>query len=273
MPHLLDKNDTIDRISIMSSQIDTRVQTKILQTARQLVEDSAVSFTMDDLAAQTGLSRATIYRQMGGKKAILKRLAVEHGLDELNQPDIRSRILQAARTLFGQHGFVSPTMEQIAVEASVGVATIYRHFGDKPTLLKAFLQTYQPRFSIDQNESSGDFETDLLQMVQTMIQFILQNKDMVRLSFSNAREWQAQLAELRPFQERSLIRVANFLQNHIEAGNLCPIEPHQAATALLGMILSFCIIMPVYYQVPEPEPQETAVFITQLFLQGVQTPT
>ena len=256
----------------MSSQIDAQIQTKILQTARQLVEETAASFTMDDLAAQTGLSRATIYRQTGGKKAILQRLAAEHGLNELDQPDVRSRILQAARTLFGQHGFVSPTMEQIATEAGVGVATIYRHFGDKPTLLKTFLQTYQPRLSIDQNESSGDFETALFQMVQAMIQFILQNKDMVRLSFSNAHEWQAQLAELRPFQERSLIRVANFLQSHIEAGGLRPVDPHQAATALMGMILSFCIIMPVYYQLPEPKPRETAVFIVELFLKGLRQP-
>lgn len=161
-------------------------------------------------------------------------------------------------------------MEQIAAEAGVGVATIYRHFGDKATLLKAFLQTYQPRLPTTNRQLSGDLTTDLTQLVNSMIRFILQNQDMVRLSFSNAHEWREQLTEARPFQERSLNRVANFLQSQIDTGQLRPFDPYQAAIALLGMILSFSLIMPTYYQLPDPEPQETAVFIVQLFLDGLR---
>ena len=254
----------------MPSQNTSATRTQILQAAQQLAQETAVAFTMDDLASQTGLSRATIYRQVGSKKALLKLLAQEHGLPDLDQPDARSRILQAARTLFGQQGFVSPTMEQIAAEAGVGVATIYRHFGDKATLLKAFLQTYQPRLPTTNRQLSGDLTTDLTQLVNSMIRFILQNQDMVRLSFSNAHEWREQLTEARPFQERSLNRVANFLQSQIDTGQLRPFDPYQAAIALLGMILSFSLIMPTYYQLPDPEPQETAVFIVQLFLDGLR---
>ncbi len=245
---------------------------QILQAARILAEKTAATFTMEQLAAQTGLSRATIYRQIGGKKVILKRLADEHGLDDLHQPDVPSRILQAARKLFGEQGLMAPTMEQIAEEANVGVATVYRHFGDKTGLLRRFMQAFHPQLPTQQDDVSGDLATDLAQLVATMIQFILENQDMVRLSFSNAHEWRDHLMDLRPFQERSLNQVATFLQSEMASGQLRPIDPQQAATALVGMILSFSLIMPTYYKLPNPEPQETAVFITNLFLDGLKKP-
>ncbi len=254
----------------MSSQSDSATQAHILQAAQELLQDTAVPFTMDTLADKTGLSRATIYRQIGSKKALLQLLAAKHGLENLTQPDVRSRILQAARTLFGQHGLITPTMEQIASEAGVGVATVYRHFGDRLTLLKTFMETFLPPLPTGEAQSSGDLTTDLIRLVQSMIQFIVQNQDMVRLSFAHGTELQAMLTKIRPFQERSLVRVAAFLQSQMDAGNLQPIDPRQAATALLGMVLSFSLIMPTYYQLPEPEPQETAVFIVHLFLDGLR---
>ncbi len=66
--------------------------------------------------------------------------------------------------------------------------------------------------------------------------------------------------------------MANFLQSQMDAGQLRPSDPRQAAAALLGMILSFSLIMPTYYNLPDPEPQETAVFITRLFLDGLKQP-
>ena len=255
----------------MSSQSELD-EKQVLDAARELAEETAVSFTMDQLAAKAGVSRATIYRQLGGKKAILKRLADEHGLDELDQPDAPSRILRAARALFAQQGLMTPTMEQIADEANVGVATVYRHFGDKTGLLRAFLQAFHPRLPVTEHELTGDLRHDLAQLVETMIRFILEHQDMVQHSFSNAREWRDELMDLRPFQERSLSRVAAFLQAQMASGQLRASDPQQAATALTGMILSFGLIMPIYYKLPNPEPQATAVFITDLFLNGLKQP-
>lgn len=256
----------------MSSQSDLKFEQAVLQAARELVAETAVPFTMDQLAAKAGVSRATIYRQLGGKKAILKRLADEHGLDELDQPDAASRILQAARTLFAERGLMAPTMEQIAEEANVGVATVYRHFGDKIGLLRAFLQAFHPRLPITENELTGDLHLDLAQLVETMIRFIVEHRDMVQHSFSSLHEWREHLMDLRPFQVRSLSRIANFLEGQIAAGQLRSIDAQQAATALLGMILSFGLVMPTYYKLPDPEPQETAEFITNLFLDGLKQP-
>jgi AcrR family transcriptional regulator len=48
----------------------------------------------------------------------------------------RQRILAGARSPFRERGYAATTIEQIAAEAGVGVATVYAAFGSKQGLLK-----------------------------------------------------------------------------------------------------------------------------------------
>ncbi|MYS24164.1 TetR family transcriptional regulator [Streptomyces sp. SID4948] len=50
--------------------------------------------------------------------------------------DNRARILDAARTVFGEEGLTAP-MRDVARHADVGSATLYRHFPTKQTLIAA----------------------------------------------------------------------------------------------------------------------------------------
>lgn len=49
------------------------------------------------------------------------------------------RVLDAARTVFGQHGVLSTTMEDVAQAAGMGRATVYRKFATKDDLVEAVL--------------------------------------------------------------------------------------------------------------------------------------
>jgi AcrR family transcriptional regulator len=51
----------------------------------------------------------------------------------------RRRILDAARARFGQRGYASATMAEIAAEAGLAVPTVYKNFGNKQLLLKALI--------------------------------------------------------------------------------------------------------------------------------------
>lgn len=51
----------------------------------------------------------------------------------------RRRILEAARTVFGERG-LGVTLDDIAREAGVGVGTVYRRFPDKDALIDAVLE-------------------------------------------------------------------------------------------------------------------------------------
>src|SRR3954447_13491591 len=121
---------------------------QILEIAAQLWPQYPGSdFTMEKLAEATSVSRATLYRRFGSREAILQRLVAQHALDveELTLPDIPTRIVQATRIVLNRSGFANMTIEQIAQEAGVGAATVYRHFGSKEALLDAFMQANSPR--------------------------------------------------------------------------------------------------------------------------------
>ncbi|MFJ5212371.1 TetR/AcrR family transcriptional regulator [Streptomyces nigra] len=58
----------------------------------------------------------------------------------------RARVLKAASDLVAQYGVGELTMERVAVEAAVGKATVFRHFGDRVGLLRALLERSEQRF-------------------------------------------------------------------------------------------------------------------------------
>ena len=51
--------------------------------------------------------------------------------------DSRTRILEAARALFGEHGSGDVTMAEVAQQAGVSRATVFNHFGSKHALVEA----------------------------------------------------------------------------------------------------------------------------------------
>lgn len=253
----------------MSSQSG---EERVLDAAERLLQAAPSSdFTMAQLEAASGISRATIYRRLGNKEQILQRLAEERGIDTGNQADIRTRILQAARAVFGRYGLVQPTMEQIAQEAGVGVATVYRHFGDKESLVQAFAQEYTPQRQLAAAvfNPSGDLETDLMQLVIAMLRFLCENRDMVRLSFAESQATLQYLERLRSVPERTLHRTTRYLETQIASGHLpAHHDPQELALALLGMILAFGFVAPTYYGIALDEPEEAGRFIVRLFLYG-----
>lgn len=57
-------------------------------------------------------------------------------------PAKRAAILEAATTLFVEHGFEGASMDQIATRAGVSKLTVYSHFGDKETLFVESVEHY-----------------------------------------------------------------------------------------------------------------------------------
>ncbi|MGV8941800.1 MAG: TetR/AcrR family transcriptional regulator [Lysobacter sp.] len=57
-------------------------------------------------------------------------------------PAKRAAILDAARTMFIQHGYEGVSMDQIAAQAGVSKLTVYSHFGDKENLFSSAVASY-----------------------------------------------------------------------------------------------------------------------------------
>lgn len=57
----------------------------------------------------------------------------------------RREIFAAAETLFGQHGYASVTMADIAAAVGMSKKTLYVQFADKPSLLRALIDSSYAR--------------------------------------------------------------------------------------------------------------------------------
>ncbi|MBN1660545.1 MAG: TetR family transcriptional regulator [Anaerolineae bacterium] len=252
-----------------------KVDVTILDVAeRLLVAEPDGDFTMERLAAESHLSRATLYRRIGSKEALLQRLADERGLEVevLDGPDIPARILHAARVAFGKNGLTRTTMEEIAVEAGLGVATLYRHFGDRENLVRAFMQHYAPQRAFERvaAQSRGDIEADLTQLITEMLTFLHENRDMIWLGLVEGEKTEHLLARLREAPKGTRVDLVRFFEAAVASGRLRRRDPEQMATALAGMLMAFALQVPVFSAGPLEDARETAEFIADLFLHGTR---
>lgn len=238
-----------------------------------LAEEGDDKLTMDGLAEKSGLSRSTLYRRFGSRKALLQRLAAEQGIEvaELAAPDIETRILEAARRLFGRVGLVAGTVEEVAQEAGVGQATVYRHFGSKEGLIRAFSDRYSPRQFVRDlvSHESGNLEQELTLFATGTLRFLYQNRDLARLILMGGEETQRLLGQIRNPSERTMTNLARYFERQIELGHLQAQSPEEMAIAFTGMLMSFGFIAPLTYGQRIDEPEETARFVVRLFLDGM----
>lgn len=247
---------------------------QILAIAGQLwKENEDRAFTMEQLASATGVSRATLYRRFGSREAILQRLADEQVIevDELSRPDIPTRILLAARNVFSRYGFVGVTIEQIAQEAGVGPATIYRHFGSREGLIEAFVQSNRPRELLRSFSDSepDDLEANLIALATTMLEFVRENPALLRVMLFEGQGSEELRELMRSSQGRTATRLANYLAKHMRMGNIEEHDPFELSLAFIGMLFSLGFVGPYSYQRPLADPKSTACLVTHIFLNGV----
>ncbi len=108
----------------------------------------------------------------------------ERSPSETKVPSLRSRlreataaaIVDAAEELFADEGLAGAHMNEIAAKAGVAVGTLYNHFEDRDALLSALIETRRAELIEVMDEflaqpSSGDFRTDLTELVQRMGRF------------------------------------------------------------------------------------------------------
>lgn len=257
----------------MSSQNIDSTNERIFQAAEVLLREVGDAFTMEELVSKTNISRATIYRRVGNKEMLLKRLAKARGVAFEQLIDVRTRILQAARRVFAKHGLSSSTMEQIANEAGVGVATVYRHFGDKDSLVWTFIDEMSPR-TIAQNlllETSDDITSDLKNFAIAVIPSFYENRDIMRLILANNQSEKAYIEYLRKGSDRVLDRLANYFKIQIKAGHLQSLaKPQELSVTFLGMIFSFTVIGPVNYGMDLDDNERIGNLIVHIFLDGLK---
>ncbi len=251
----------------------SKLQTKdrILDVAIELLTAEGEGFTMQQLEARVHISRASIYRHVGGKDEILALLHDERGVS-VDKVDVQSKILEAARHVFARQGPRGTTMEQIASEAGVGIATVYRHFGDKETLMMAFIEQIRSRITLHaMMNPTEDIAKDLRSIVQTLLDFSHKNRDVLRLVMAGSEKDRLYLNELRENTDSTMDRLSMYFETQIQAGRIQPLATGQElALALMGMVINYSVLGPLHSDIKFEDADKTSNLIVTSFLNSLR---
>jgi AcrR family transcriptional regulator len=107
----------------------------------------------------------------------------------------RDAVRRAVRSLVQRSGFAAVTQQQVAAEAGIGRATVYRHWPDRTQLLLEALADIETPTSW---QTSGDIVSDLT-VELTRLQRTLTSSPMVPelVALIGQAEWETQLREVK----------------------------------------------------------------------------
>lgn len=184
-------------------------------------------------------------------------------------PTIRARALDAFRAVARRKGLAATTLEDVAAEAGLGVATIYRHFGGREGLLDAYADERTPRARLSLLvEGSPQPLPDVLRAVaRAMIEHLLAEGPLIFLGLSPDPETRRMLGHLRELEARGRAELRAYLERAIARGEL-----HGDAATLTNGFVGM-VAASVLLDAPAAlDPGPLADRLVSLFLRGCQAP-
>jgi AcrR family transcriptional regulator len=112
-------------------------------------EQAVAALPVDAIAVGLGMSRMTLYRRIGSRKALHDALRAR-GVDPGEAPGAAERALSAAADLIRKDGVASLTLEAVAARAGCALPTIYAQFGGRSGLLMAVFERHSPVLAVRQ---------------------------------------------------------------------------------------------------------------------------
>ncbi|MCA9704996.1 MAG: TetR family transcriptional regulator [Myxococcales bacterium] len=218
---------------------------RLLEAAQELLDEHGPGFTMAQLAEASGISRATLYRRVPSREALAQRLR-EAGMDpgEALGSSSRERILDAVQVMLAEQG-LSFTVEQLAERAEVGVATIYRSFGDRDGLLRTFFEERGPRRMVVAHLGDLDapIEDTLRSLVASLLRFAIGLPGLARTVLLDQSPEAREIQRLRRGSRSTFSRLLEYVEAQVERGALVG-DPFLLAGTLVGMVLGSTLLFP-----------------------------
>ena len=192
---------------------------------------------MEALARSVGMSRATLYRRVGGRGRVLARLRQEGGAGAL--PTTRERLQAAALELVGERGPLGFALEEVAQRAGASVTTIYREFGEREGLIRAALATLSPHAAL--RGSLADEEAPpratLEAFVAAAISRLASQPALLRILFMPDLAAWRYLQKVREREARVSRALVRYFEGQRARGRLGGQSAEHLASALFGLIL------------------------------------
>ena len=194
---------------------------------------------MAELAAAAGVSRATLYRAVDPREALLE------ALDLQPEPGARERILDVALKLVGAHGLNALSMDDLATQAGVSRATLYRLFPGKPALFTSLVHQYSPLDPVNHLlNTRRDEPPEVLmpEIARTVYRTFYGDGEsrvgILRAIFFEISSLTPDAAEAAQDALRTVVgSLAIYVMEHMQAGRLRQMHPVLALQSFVGPVM------------------------------------
>jgi len=190
----------------------------------------------------------------------------------------RQDILTAAMQLFAKKGFRGTTTRDLAAQAGVNEAIIFRHFSTKEELYSAILEhkaceNRDARSDEIDQLATGTDDVKFFQAVgRTFLERHARDATFMRLLLFSALEGH-ELSQMfvANMAARNPNPLANYIKRRIDEGAFRPMNPELAARGLFGMFASFVLWQEVFGQKETQayDRDEVVRTFVSIFLSGI----
>ncbi len=252
----------------MSSPSADTVRERILDAAARLVDERPDAFSVDRVATEAGVSRATIYRRFRRVDDLLEALDVERDVTAAHaRVDARTRILDAAREEFVRSGVGSTTIQSIARAAGVAQMTVYNHFEDKEGLVTALMAERGPASVLPGEIPDDEDPVEALRgFVVGALRIGAEQRDLFRLLLSPDPATRAAFRCIREGEGGVERKLAGLLRR---LGLPEDADPRVPISMVMGSIFANSVLLPIM-EVPLPPPEVLADRIVEMVLHGLR---
>lgn len=170
--------------------------------------------------------------------AVADEQPVRRGRGRPRDPKTDERIIEAAADLLRRRGFERMTVDDVAAEAGVGKATVYRRWPSKDDLAVAAMERL---YAIEIPEpNTGSIRTDLAESYRSVISFVGSPEGSAYLKMSIAESVRDEriAALYRRATERAEAQARKMFERAVERGEIRPDVDLNCCVQWLGGIIA-----------------------------------
>jgi AcrR family transcriptional regulator len=199
----------------------------------------------------------------------------------LSAHDRRQQILEVASGIFARKGYQGATTREIAEEAGVNEALLFRHFPSKETLYWTMLEELclaggrQDRMKRILKEGEGGSDLVVFQAIahETLVRSA-RDRELTRLLWFTALEnHELSVRFFNTFVAQYYEALAAYIRKRIRQGAFRRVDPLLAARGFLGMVVYHFLVQELFggEQYQSFDTEEVAATLAGIWLSGMRT--
>jgi len=180
--------------------------------------------------------------------------------------------------VFAKNGFRGTTTRDLAAQAEINEATIFRHFNTKTELYRAILEekgneSRNTHFEeVERLAGAHDDRMFLETLGHKFLERHEQDTTFMRLLLFSALEGH-ELSDMFVTAIAGRDPLASYMERRINEGTFRRVDPHLAARAFIGMFVSFVQLQEIFGQkkVRTFDRNDVVRTFVSIFLEGIRT--